>query len=121
MIYFVQVGARGSIKIGFTANPKAARRISSLQTANPSRLRLLFCLYGCKKQEAALHERFDYARVRGEWFHPVPELLDHIDRMRGTKNPRKGSLLRAFLRRHNLKTCDGLLPTLRRLASFIGV
>ncbi len=117
MIYFIQQEGGGPIKIGFTRKAKLDQRLHQLQVSNPLPLQVLFAMCGCKKAEAGLHLRFDYARASGEWFHPVPELLDHIDRMRGTKHPREGSLLSIFLRSHGLETgYDGHLPTLWEMA-----
>jgi len=117
MIYFIQAVSGGPIKIGHTNKQQCGHRLTGLQVGNPEMLSLLFSYHGCERSEAALHARFDYAHLRGEWFHPVPELLDHIDRMRGTKKPHADSLLAAFLARHGLD-CDGTLPALRALAPY---
>jgi hypothetical protein len=52
-----------------------ARRVATLQTASPAPLVLLACMDGDRQAEARLHRRFASARVRGEWFRPVPALL----------------------------------------------
>ena len=35
-----------------------------------------------REVESAIHHRFRHARVRGEWFRPVPELLSYIDEVK---------------------------------------
>ena len=123
MIYFIRTSRKGAIKIGFTSKGKVGPRLVNLQVACPTRLRVLAFYFGCKKQEAFLHRRFEYARRRGEWYAPVPELLDHIDRMRGTKHPHRKSLVGDFLRRHGIEgSCRGrdlTVPALRKLAELV--
>src|SRR5262245_20648337 len=78
MIYFIRDEATQYIKIGFTAGD-SEDRLSDLQTGCPGRLVLLLEMEGSKQLETAWHERFAGARERGEWFRPVPELLQAID------------------------------------------
>ena len=33
---------------------------------------------GGREAEWVLHRRFAHARIRGEWFRPVPELFEYI-------------------------------------------
>ena len=75
MIYFVQAEGIGHIKIGFTDGEDVNGRIATLQTASPVRLRLLGAIPGGMEEEKDLHRRFAAARVQGEWFKPVAELL----------------------------------------------
>lgn len=72
-VYFIQEGAHGPIKIGFSVDPRA--RLAALQTCNPRELRLIGLRPGSKEDERALHDRFAAQRVRGEWFYPGEELL----------------------------------------------
>lgn len=76
-VYFVQVGARGPIKIGSARN--VYYRFKDLQTANHQELRLLGAVvdWGVE-EERALHARFAKHRVRGEWFRPDADLRAHI-------------------------------------------
>ena len=71
-VYLIQVGEDGPIKIGHANDPW--RRLSELQTSNPTPMRLLALLDGEEAEEAALHLRFQGLRIRGEWFDPSPEL-----------------------------------------------
>lgn len=78
MIYFIQAGEGGPIKIGYTsANP--AVRMHSFQTGHHAELKLLAQYEGASREERNLHIRFDGARIRGEWFHPVASLMEFID------------------------------------------
>ncbi len=77
MIYFVQEGFSGSIKIGSTTD-NALARIKALQTANSNELRLLGYMPGGAKAEHSLHDRFSEDNIRGEWFNPSLSLLDFI-------------------------------------------
>lgn len=77
MIYFIQSGDGGTIKIGFT-NRSAVDRLADLQTGNPNTLRLLGELTGTAADELELHYHFAEYRIRGEWFSPVEQLLSFI-------------------------------------------
>lgn len=76
-VYFVQDTDRGLIKIGFTTKEMRSR-LKELQCGNPSPLSLLATVNGTRLSEKLLHDRFEHAHHRGEWFRPVPELLAHI-------------------------------------------
>jgi hypothetical protein len=78
MIYFLQDSRTFEIKIGYTGAADARMRLGTLQTGNPAGLVLLLLMDGERAQETALHHRFARAHVRGEWFQPVPELLQAI-------------------------------------------
>lgn len=75
-VYFCQSENGGPIKIGVSDNPW--RRLAAIQLCNPEPLRFVGLVPGNRFDEHDLHERFDSAWVRGEWFRPVPELLEFI-------------------------------------------
>lgn len=75
MIYFAEAVGIGHIKIGFTDGEDPACRLDQLQTGSPVPLRLLGTIAGTLEDEKNLHRRFAAARVCGEWFKPIPELL----------------------------------------------
>lgn len=77
-IYFIQRGEGGLIKIGFTLR-STQRRLSELQVGCPETLHLLAESPGTEAHEDVLHLHFAAAWKRGEWFEPVPELLDMIN------------------------------------------
>ncbi len=83
-IYFIQSGEDGPIKIGITDN--VTNRLCSLQSASPYKLKVL---YSAKLREdlANLEERhmhfiFKGIHLRGEWFRPMPFLMQRIDEMK---------------------------------------
>lgn len=84
LIYFIQAGALGPIKIGITTDLTA--RLAALQTASPSRLYVRHTMPGSLPHEREIHARFAHCRGRGEWFKPAGVLLDYIDRLRRTVN-----------------------------------
>lgn len=73
VVYFLQDGPGGLVKIGFTKHLRA--RIAELQCGHANRLQLLGTWFGGRKEERELHRRFARHRVHGEWFTPVPEIL----------------------------------------------
>jgi hypothetical protein len=79
-VYFIAEtkGRPRRIKIGWTSRDPRAR-LSQLQVSHPDRLELLGCLPGPRQREAELHAQFASAAVGGEWFYPVPGLLDEVD------------------------------------------
>lgn len=83
MIYFIQVGEAGPIKIGFIEGVTMAQveqRLAFLQTGNAEQLILRGTMPGDLYEERQLHERFADGRLRGEWFHPsTPGLQGLID------------------------------------------
>jgi Meiotically Up-regulated Gene 113 (MUG113) protein len=65
-IYFIQSGEDGPIKIGLSNRPE--RRVPELQTGNPRELLMRHVIPGNLAVEQQLHQRFEPARIRGEWF-----------------------------------------------------
>ena len=77
MIYFIESGWLGPIKIGYTNGPVEAR-LRGLSTAHHQALTVLLQLPGDLRTERELHERYARHRLRGEWFKPAPDLLAFI-------------------------------------------
>ena len=69
VIYFIQCGENGPIKIGYTDNG-VETRMAQLQTGCPYELRLLWVYTGNDLTESQLHKEFAHERIRGEWFRP---------------------------------------------------
>ena len=66
-VYFVQANDEdGAVKIGRATKPD--KRVLQLQTGSPQELHLRHVVPGGAQLEAALHQRFAPARIRGEWF-----------------------------------------------------
>jgi hypothetical protein len=75
VIYFVQSGNDGPIKIGYTSD--VARRINKMQCDTPHKLHVLGVLDAEQNTEKELHSRFAPFRYRAEWYNPEQELLDY--------------------------------------------
>ena len=74
MIYFVQAGKYGPVKIGYS-DEKVQKRIQSLQVGAWRRLRLLGIVKnGTKYGERQLHRHFAKYNIYGEWFRPTVKL-----------------------------------------------
>jgi hypothetical protein len=65
-VYLIRQGLTGPVKIG-VAND-AVKRLRQLQTNQPIVLRIVRLLEGDRAEEAALHQRFQGQRLKGEWF-----------------------------------------------------
>lgn len=78
-VYFVQAGASGPIKIGYSQNTQG--RLASLQTGNHEPLTVLasFEHADAKRIESMLHDKFSEHRIDGEWFRPSHEIIALID------------------------------------------
>lgn len=77
-VYFIQGVASRRIKIGKAGRPSA--RLKDLQCGSPDDLVLLGIIYDPSGGvlEVDLHVTFAKHHVRGEWFEPVPNLLQYI-------------------------------------------
>lgn len=77
VIYFIQIGEDGPVKIGLTTN--VLHRLSGLQTSSPFTLNILAMEKGSLWREKQLHSQFKKAHIRGEWFdYSNPELCAYI-------------------------------------------
>jgi len=77
LIYFVQSGNGGPIKIGVTTCLE--QRLAQLQKECHKPLHVLMTMRGDRSREKALHQRFVGCRLGGEWFDPHEELLWYIE------------------------------------------
>ena len=77
MIYFVRSG--DFVKIGYTGSMDPKERVNDMQTGNPQKLELLFCVSGGYKREAFLHNYFFDYKSRGEWFRIDGKLKKHLE------------------------------------------
>ena len=75
-VYFIEAVGAGRVKIGVSSDVDG--RLRSLCKQSPFPLRLLFAIDGDRKQERALHRRFDAFRVCGEWFRVAGELAEYL-------------------------------------------
>lgn len=83
-IYLVLDTKSKKLKIGKSANPK--NRLSQLQTANPSELKMLYCIEDVESNlEQELHSLFEAYNVRREWFEYKEEIVEHFKRLSDEK------------------------------------
>lgn len=82
MIYAIQCGENGPIKLGRAEDPY--KRMKHLQTSNPFNLSMLACEETLDDEEAEkqLHIQLRMYRIRGEWFRPEKAVLDTVALMR---------------------------------------
>lgn len=84
MIYFIQHGDDGPVKIGMVNGRNVnsvGDRLASLQGSNPQKLRLLGYCQGGKREEILLHNKMRPFRVSGEWFELRSELVEVIKKL----------------------------------------
>lgn len=80
-VYFAQGMSRtGKIKIGFSRFPMA--RLETLAERDGEKIVLLAFAPGSFKHEAAIHRLFKEHCIYSEWFHPAPEILAFIYRVK---------------------------------------
>lgn len=82
VIYFIQAGDGGLIKIGMTNSIK--NRFDALQLESPIPLKILATTD--KISENQMHERLARYRKHGEWFEPAEELLQFIEKLKTDTN-----------------------------------
>jgi hypothetical protein len=76
MVYFIQQGKGGPIKIGSAANP--LQRMKTLQTGSPDKLYLLKSFKAGPDLESHLHKIFKKYKLNGEWYKPSTPILAYI-------------------------------------------
>jgi hypothetical protein len=85
VIYAVQCGASGPIKIGKAKDPQG--RLGELQVGNWEKLNLL-AYQTCSEDnwlERQLHSKYAQYKVRGEWFMPSEQILQLVERIKAGK------------------------------------
>lgn len=80
LVYFIQDPRGGEVKIGLTRRASLQRRLKLFQLGSPAELRLLGVIPARNANALLreLHAAFGDARVRGDWFKPIPELMKYI-------------------------------------------
>lgn len=83
-VYFVFNADSNAIKIGKARDLE--KRLRSLQTVSPSKLKLLKATHVTDEKEAnllesSLHRQFAYLRITGEWFKAESELLNYLENL----------------------------------------
>lgn len=73
-VYFIQVGKHGPVKVGMAGNVR--KRFNQLQCANPQRLRIVGTRFGGRELEEQIHRDIVIYKIRGEWHHPHPVVMN---------------------------------------------
>jgi hypothetical protein len=114
LIYFIQQGRDGPIKIGFSQESPESR-LASLQTGNPVKLRLLGYVEGDVPEEKAYHTKFKKERLMGEWFKASERLVSEIKRLPFLKRGGRGVSCGNEIPWHKLTEEEKLLERIREL------
>jgi hypothetical protein len=77
MIYFIQAGDDGLIKIGYTAD--VDQSIQTWQEGSPIPLNPLATIEGGLEAEVYLHSKFSRLKQHGKWFKVSKEIFDFIE------------------------------------------
>jgi hypothetical protein len=77
-VYFARNSATEAVKIGTSESFR--NRVRAL--GGSDEVVVLAVAPGSYRVEAWMHRRFDHARISGEWFYPVPELMQYIERLK---------------------------------------
>lgn len=79
MIYFIQAGDSGPIKIGYTGKP-IEQRMYNISVACPYDIHLVKLFDGGEGHESYLHILFAPFNHRRDWFYPVRQILEFNER-----------------------------------------
>lgn len=79
MIYFIQEGDNGPIKIGKAVSVE--RRLKGLQTAHHKELSILQVIPGGAERESKIKKDLIKFKIKGEWFQPMPEVFEYMRRV----------------------------------------
>jgi hypothetical protein len=80
LIYFIQEGDNGPIKIGKAVSVE--RRLDGMQTAHHKELTILQVIPGGTTRESQIKKDLIKFKIRGEWFQPMPEVFEYMRRVR---------------------------------------
>lgn len=76
VVYLLQSGDDGPVKIGTATDRGLTRTTTTLQRGNPEILRIRELLDGDERLERELHVRFTELYLRDDWY--KPDVLDQI-------------------------------------------
>jgi len=79
MVYFVQSGNAGPIKIGYASTMALlTSRLLGLQSSNPEPIQCLGFMEGARQDEYRTQASFSQYHIHGEWFRANDTLLSYI-------------------------------------------
>jgi len=77
-VYFLRRREGGPIKIGYTGHASARTRQRVAQTYHDTEVQVLAEGPACAATDRALRAHFAASKIRGEWFHPTPALMELV-------------------------------------------
>ena len=80
MIYFIQEGDNGPIKIGKAVSVE--RRLKTLQISHHKELNILQVIPGGAERENKIQKDLMKFKITGEWFKPAPEVFEYMRSVR---------------------------------------
>jgi hypothetical protein len=108
MIYFIQAGEDGPIKITITINPQSW--LQNHQRNHYEELRIIQQIPGDTRRKAQLKETLKDFIIRGDWFEPADEVIDCIRDMKDPEYLKIGERAFAILYRHTEGSPTELCP-----------
>ncbi len=69
-------------KIGYSANP--IKRLNTIQTGCPFKLKMIVVVKGNRSVEKALHKKYKKYKTNGEWFNYKEELKEAIEKIKNS-------------------------------------
>jgi hypothetical protein len=108
MIYFMQRGSNGPVKIGTAVDPQ--KRMRTHQTSSAEPLGLLLVIAGSTKREAEIHAALIDSHISGEWYNPTSELFALIEQLREPEFEVHGIKAFAVLRRRDASSPTSPCP-----------
>jgi hypothetical protein len=79
IVYFILDVQSNAVKIGYTTLKGLKRRLDNLQIGTPNNLKILGAVWGDRKIERKLHEKFVDFHIRGEWFNYTSEIDEYLN------------------------------------------
>ena len=79
MVYFIQAGDNGPIKIGVSSTPR--EHVKILQQGSPEELKLIAQIPGDRSLEKKVREDLKAFRRGRKWFDATDEVLDYIEKI----------------------------------------
>ncbi len=79
-LYFLQVAPFGPVKIGWTSGC-VTTRMRALQRSSPYEIKWLGAAELPRSSEKDAHRVLSAYHLRGEWFHPTPDVMAFVERV----------------------------------------
>lgn len=108
MVYFIQEGDNGPIKIGKAVSVE--RRFKYLQISHHKELTILQVIPGGAERESKIKKDLIKFRIKGEWFQPTPEVFEYMRCVKYAEYELLNGRPRAVLYRENENAKTEICP-----------